>query len=1032
LRGENGCRLITGNWNASCLEKNFGVVGPAKMKGKLLTSWSLVWLLASVLLVIGAALNLSQRAFQQLPPTDGVAWTQKADEGIYAAKVIPGLAASRAGIAVGDRLIGISLDEKQGFDEIVSSADVQMYLETAGVGGSLTYYYQKPSYSFTNNFYYADLRRIDTLPRWTAAIIFLTIVGVVWLAVGIFVLFKQGGHAPFVLHFAAVCLAAFVFHTYKSVGSGEDFDLAISLLDDIAFAFFVPLFLHFCIRYPVRSEIFDRKRWQTYLLYVPAAVISFCLIVISVIPQIFPNFAFAEVLARVSDRFNLFGIIYQTNFYHFVIGTSLGAGFLIWRFFKNRQPLVRQRLKWAMWGTIAALLPIMLFQFARRFLYLPEDSFSTALTTLPLALIPLSFGHSVVRYRLMDVDVVVRRALVYAMTTLMIAMMIGAVALGLVFLAVGNNLSTTEITLRALIAIVAMGAIVLLSEPLKKYLQERADRFFYGERYDLRRGLLDFGRTLSATTALDPLLNALTERLRQVLDVEKVAIFIEDENLPEQYRLAKSINLIESYKIPNDFRQMIREKSAAKGIVRADEFETFDEEIIDETPNEKNRIIGKFEKFSLNGKNIHRQELHYFVPCVVRSKMVAVIGLGRAGDGSLLSSEDLEILRTVSGYIAVAIENSLLYQEQHQRAEELALLKEFNESIVESVNVGLIAVDETGVITRCNSCFEDMIGLSREEAVGKAVEEVFDESFALNLENILGKSRWHLTEIRNAYKLHTYDYKGKSLILNVAVAPLRSISNSQTGAIVVLENVSSRVKLEETLQQSEKLSSIGLLAAGVAHEVNTPLTGVSSYTQMLLGMIPETDPKHALLQKMQKQTERASNIVGNLLNFSRTGNAADFVEIDVNKLLDDTLQLLEPQLRKSNVEIVKNYTSKPPRIFGNGGKLQQVFTNLILNARDAMFAGGMITLTTEYDENGVVINVADDGEGIPAENINKIFDPFFTTKGVGNGTGLGLAVSYGIVQEHAGTIEVKSEHGAGTTFRLNFPVAQKQIQRAVS
>ena len=1011
------------------------------MKGKLLTSWSLIWLLASVLFVIGAALNLSQRASHKLPPADGAVWMQKAD-GIYAANVTPGLAASRAGIAPGDRLIGISLDEKQ-FDEIVSPADVQMYLETAGVDGSLTYYYQKPSYSFANNFYYADLRRIDTPPRWTAPIIFLTIVGLVWFTVGIFVLFKQGGHAPFVLHFATVCLAAFVFHTYKSLGSGEDFDLAVSLLDDIAFAFFVPLFLHFCIRYPVRSAVFDRQRWKTYLLYVPAVIISSGLTIISVIPQIFPNFALAGAVAKISDGYNLFGTIYQLNFFHFVTGTSLGAGFLVWRFFKNHQPLVRQRLKWAMWGTIVALLPIVIFQIAKRFFYLPEDDFSTALTTLPLALIPLSFGHSVVRYRLMDVDVVVRRALVYAMTTLTIAMMIGAVALGLVFLVVGNNfsslfsvssnLSTSEITLRALIAIVAMAGIFLLSEPLKKFLHERAERFFYGERYDLRHGLLDFGRTLSATTALEPLLNALTERLRQVLDVEKVAIFIEDENLPERYRLAKSINLSETYKVPNDFRQMIRQKAAEKGVVRADEFEILDEEIIDETPPDKNVIIGKIEKFSLNGKNIQRQELHYFVPCVVRSKMVAVIGLGRASDGSLLSSEDLEILQTVSGYIGVAIENSLLYQEQQQRAEELALLKEFNESIVESVNVGLIAVDETGRITRCNTTFEQMIGLSREQAVGKAVEEVFDESFALNLENILGKSRWNLTEIRNAYKLHTYDYKGKSLILNVAVAPLRSISNQRTGAIVVLENVSSRVKLEETLQQSEKLSSIGLLAAGVAHEVNTPLTGVSSYTQMLLGMIPETDPKHALLQKMQKQTDRASNIVGNLLNFSRTGNSTDFVEIDINKLLDDTLQLLEPQLRKSNILIIKDYVPMPPKIYGNGGKLQQVFTNLILNARDAMFDGGTITLVTDYDEeSGVIIEVADTGEGISGENINKIFDPFFTTKGVGNGTGLGLAVSYGIVQEHAGTIEAKSENGDGTTFRLNFPVAQTTRQRAVS
>jgi hypothetical protein len=1013
------------------------------MKGKILTSWSLVWLLATVLLVVGGALNLSQRSSHNLPPTDGVLWKQKAD-GIYAEKVTPNLTASRAGIAAGDKLLGISLDEKQ-FDEINSPTDVQMYLETAGVGGKLTYFYQRPSYSFTNNFYYADLSNIDTLPRWTASIIFLIFVGLIWLGVGTFVLFKQGSQAPFVLHFALVCLAAFVFHVYKPIGLDEGFDLAIGILDDAAFAFFVPLFLHFCLRYPVRSEIFDEARWKTYALYIPASIITLAICVLSltfpIVNWLVPNTELVANLAYYTSRFNLFGILFQANFYHFVVGISLGAGVLLWRFLKNRkQPLVRQRLKWAMWGTIAAVTPIVLFQIAKRLVYLPEDSFSAAITTLPLALIPLSFGHSVVRYRLMDVDVVVRRALVYAMTTLAIAMMIGAVALGLVFLAVGSNLSTTEITLRALIAVILMAAIVLLSEPLKKFLQERADRFFYGERYDLRRGLLDFGRTLSATTALEPLLNALTERLRQVLDVEKVAIFIEAENSTENYRLAKSIGISADYKIPSDFRQMIRQKSAESGIVRADELELFDEEIVVKVPRERieaksivGKIEGKIEQFGRNGKNIHRQELHYFVPCVVRGKMIAVIGLGRASDGSLLSSEDLEILQTVSGYVAVAIENSLLYQEQEKRAEELALLKEFNESIVESVNVGLLAVDETGRITRCNSMFEEMMNSTREQTIGKLVEEIFDESFALNLENILGKSRWHLTEIRNAYKLLTTDFKGKSLILNVAIAPLRSVSHNQTGAIIVFENVTSRIKLEETLQQSEKLSSIGLLAAGVAHEVNTPLTGVSSYTQMLLGMIPETDPKHALLQKVQKQTDRASNIVGNLLNFSRTGNAAEFVEIDVSKLLDDTLQLLEPQLRKSQIEIVKNYSEISPMIFGNAGKLQQVFTNLIINARDAMLGGGEILLTTFLEDEEVIITVSDTGTGIDAENLNKIFDPFFTTKGVGSGTGLGLAVSYGIVQEHAGTIEVSSEVGRGTMFRLVFPIAQEpQQQRAVS
>lgn len=987
------------------------------MKRKMLTSWSLIWLVVTVLFVAGGALNLAQRAGHQLPATDGVLWVQKAD-GIYAQKVTPGFAAGRAGISAGDKLLTVSLDGER-FDEVVSVADIPMYLDAAGVGGSLTYLFEKRSYNLPDNRYFADLRNLDTPPRWTPSIIFLSFVGLIWLGVGGFVLFKQGSRSPFVLHFATVCLAAFVFYVYKPLSLGQDFDLAVSFVDDAAFALFVPLFLHFCLRYPVRSEVLLKERWRTFALYAPAGAIITAVFVLTSAPLVLPESAGLAIIG-FAGSYGLFPLLNKILLFHFVGGISGGAAVLLWRFLRNKQVVVRQRLKWAMWGTIISVLPILGFQIARQFVFLPEDVVETALTTLPLALIPLSFGHSVVRYRLMDVDVVVRRAMVYALTTFAIAMMIGTVALGLVYLAVGSNLSTTEITLRALIAIVAMAAIVLLSEPLRNFLQERADRFFYGTRYDLRQGLLDFGRTLSATSAMQPLLTALVERLTQVLDVEKLAIFIEDPASTGGYRIARSQGIDSGYRIPPDFKTMIRQKSAEKGVVRADEFDALDIEIT--VSGERN-----------GGKSPVRQELHYFVPCVIRGKMVAVIGLGRGRDGALLSSEDLEILRTVSGYVAVAIENSRLYQEQQSQTEELALLKEFNESIVESVNVGLLAVDEDGRITRCNSTFEEMMRTTREDTVGKLVEEVFDESFALNLANILGKSKWHLTEIRNAYKLHSFDREGGSLILNIAVAPLRSVSSSQTGAIVVLENVTSRVKLEETLQQSEKLSSIGLLAAGVAHEVNTPLTGVSSYTQMLLSMIPETDPKHALLEKMQRQTDRASNIVGNLLNFSRTGSAIESAEIDINRLLDDTIQLLEPQLRKSNVEIIRDYSEIPLKIFGNGGKLQQVFTNLVLNARDAMFAGGSITLRTTETGNGEIeIEVSDTGEGIDPENLGKIFDPFFTTKGVGNGTGLGLAVTYGIVQEHAGSIDVMSEKDRGTTFRLYFPAVSISRRRKAS
>ncbi|HEX7176532.1 MAG TPA: ATP-binding protein, partial [Pyrinomonadaceae bacterium] len=567
----------------------------------------------------------------------------------------------------------------------------------------------------------------------------------------------------------------------------------------------------------------------------------------------------------------------------------------------------------------------------------------------------------------------------------------------------GGGVGPGVATLQFIVATAAMALIVMTAGPLKNFLQERIDRFFYGERYDLRHGLLDFGRTLSATTTLEPLLDALVSRLQQVLGVERIAIFIEDARAPSGYRVARAAGLASGLIVPPDFREMIRTRSAQEGIVRADDIDLAPEAV-----------------------GFVRRALHYYVPCVVRGRMVAVIGLGRSVGGALLSSEDLEILRTVSGYVAVAIENSLLYQEQHERAEELVLLKEFNESIVESINVGLVAVDSEGRVTACNTSLEELLGVRRDDAFGARVEDLFAEDFAETLGQVLGVSRWRLGEVRHIYKLHTAARQGRSLILNISIAPLkRPDSPDHTGALVVLEDVTGRVRLEEQLQQREKLSSIGLLAAGVAHEINTPLTGVSSYTQMLLGTVADTDPKHALLQKIRRQTDRATGIVNNLLNFSRTGGVTDFAEVDLNRVLEDTLQLLETQLRHSHVEVRREYGPRVPRVFGNPGQLQQVFTNLLLNARDAIPDGGTVTLRTRADEEGdvVTVEVEDDGIGIAAENVARIYDPFFTTKGVGRGTGLGLAVSYGIVQEHAGHISVESSPGRGTRFRITLPTA---------
>ena len=990
------------------------------MKNSVLTTRGWALLIVAAVLVAAGTLNFAQRLTHTPPPTDGVEWVDT-PQGVVAASVNPNSAAGRKGvfgIMPGDRLIAIG--EQQKPDAVVSAADVQIYLEEARVGGSVRYLIERPSNPEETRYYFAYIENLTPIRVWTTYDVLINLVGLVYLLVGLFVFFKQGGRAPFVLHFATLCLVAFVFHFYNPYGAYEDFDLGISFLDDAAYLLFAPIFLHFCALYPVRYRLSERRPGFVYLLYAPALALI-VVDAVSMLPAVSPRFGWlSQFFTPVFNR--------RLSLIEFVClwgALAGGAALLIHRFLKSESAIVRQQLKWVVWGSVLAVTPFTLFYvvpYALAYMFgdrLAADVLSetaqrwmTGAAILPLSLIPLTFGNSVVRYRLMDVDMVVRRTAVYVLTTLAIALMIGSVVYVAGLYAFGGEVITPGVvSMRVIIAVAAMSVIVMTAAPLKNFLQEQIDRFFYGERYDLRAGLLDFGRTLSATTSLEPLLDALVSRLQQVLGVERIAIFIEDARSPSSYRAARTVGLSSEVVVPSDFREMIRTRAAEDGIVRADGLDL---------PPESNGFV--------------RRSLHYYVPCVVRGRMVAVIGLGRSTGGALLSSEDLEILRTVSGYVAVAIENSLLYQEQKERAEELALLKEFNESIVESINVGILAADSAGRVTACNSALEEMLGLRRDEATGQRVEDLFAEDFAETLHQVLGEQGWELSELRHIYKLHTATRTGRTLILNIALAPLKRADEKELGgALVVLEDVTARVRLEEQLQQREKLSSIGLLAAGVAHEINTPLTGVSSYTQMLLGMLAETDPKHALLQKIRRQADRATGIVNNLLNFSRTGGATEFTEVDLNRVLDDTLQLLEPQLRQGRIELVRDYTEDLPRVYGNAGKLQQVFTNLLLNARDAIPDGGSIRLRTLSDErDALTIEVVDTGIGIAPENVARIYDPFFTTKGVGRGTGLGLAVSYGIVQEHSGHITVESAPGRGTTFRITLPTAGARARLQVA
>ncbi|MGH9651280.1 MAG: histidine kinase dimerization/phospho-acceptor domain-containing protein, partial [Terriglobales bacterium] len=301
-------------------------------------------------------------------------------------------------------------------------------------------------------------------------------------------------------------------------------------------------------------------------------------------------------------------------------------------------------------------------------------------------------------------------------------------------------------------------------------------------------------------------------------------------------------------------------------------------------------------------ETIAQLDLNYFIPCTVQNRIIAVLGLGKTVEGNFLSSEDVELLETLAGTLGIAIQNARLYASLEQKAQEYERLKEFNENIVESISVGVLAVDLEDRIESWNAQMEVMFAIARGKALGQPLGEIFPAAF---MEEFYRHRQ--SPGIRNLYKFRMKTSAGETRVANLAIAPLVSREFQVIGRIILVDDITERVGLESQLTQAEKMSSIGLLAAGVAHEVNTPLAVISSYAQMLSKRV-QSDPKQAeLLEKITAQTFRASEIVNNLLNFSRT-SGTEFSEVDVNKVITETLALLEHQFKAARVRVREELT----------------------------------------------------------------------------------------------------------------------------
>jgi len=811
---------------------------------------------------------------------------------------------------------------------------------------------------------------------------YLRVVGLLYLFIGVFIFIRRW-NAPRAVHFYVFCLVSFFLYSFQYSGKLDTFDLEVYWASVGARLLAPALLLHFALVFPERSESARKSLLKFAAVYAPPLGLLLIHILAAVNALGFVPTTRSRVLLE-DWELSYLGLYF------------LSAGLVFYfSYRRSRSGVLRQQMKWLTAGTLAGSLPFTLLYI------IPYDVDAATLpweqfTALSLVLIPLCFGYAIIRYRLMDVDIIFKRGLAYTFATgAVVAIYFSAIAL------IGE-LFHTQMTTGPAGAVIAIVVAAFLIQPLRDWVQVRLDHFFYRDRLDYRRTLIEFGRALANEVRLEPLLGSVLDRISQTLLVDRLAVFLEDPAHPGQFVLSRSMGLRPEGPLDLSFLDPAR-----PALERGCLFFESARAATDETESVR--------------RTIEELDLNYFIACRFHDRTAAVIGLGKTVDGDYLSSDDLELLSTIAGYVAIAIENARLYQSLEQKALQIERLKDFSENIVESLRIGVVTVDLEDRIESWNPQLEDLLEIPRSEALRRKLDEVLPHDLAAEV-----SAQAASDHVSGIYRFHLNTRSNRHLVVNASIAPLLAKNGARLGRLVLLDDITQRVRLEDQMVQTEKLTSLGLLAAGVAHEVNTPLAVISNYIQMLAKQIPEDDPRQRTIERIVKQTFRASEIVNNLLNFSRTGGTAP-VEVDLNFVLEETLTLVQHPFKTAQVNVVKNYAERLPVILGSTTRLQQVFLNLFMNARDAMPGGGMLEVRTGARNGSVEIEVTDTGAGIPPEHLHRIFDPFFTTKATGRGTGLGLSVSYGIIKEHAGKVDVRSTPGKGTSFRLEFPVARKAV-----
>jgi PAS domain S-box-containing protein len=617
-------------------------------------------------------------------------------------------------------------------------------------------------------------------------------------------------------------------------------------------------------------------------------------------------------------------------------------------------------------------------------------------------------AYAIATRKIMDVGVLLRRLMSYS---LLAAYLLALYAL--VWWLVATALQPSVAKAHTIAHVAAAVVIAFAMAPARGVSQKLAERLFIGShQLDFRATVSKAAKILASVTTLRDLLDRFANTVAEAVGTDRVLIL-----LPDKQGFSQRYPIVEPGS--RSCLELTRDQATIAELELNREPIVLDELRRARPTPQLQRVIRQLDSL----------QVALAMGIFARDQLVGVLLLGGRKSGRIYGATEQGALQVLCGQLAVAIENAELFTEVQNA-------KIYNETLLENLTSGVIAAGTDGRVTVFNSEAGEITGLNSQEMLDSSLNALpleLSEPLITTLRT--GESQYNREIVRRV--------GDGDIVIRASTSIFHGQDQEVLGALMVLTDITAIKRLELQIRRSDRLASLGTLSAGMAHEIKNPLVSLKTFAQLLPERYQDSDFRDTFSNLIGHEIDRIDSLVNQLLRFARPAKPI-LKPLHGHEILEKALTLVGHRLYQKDIKLNRSWQADVDTIYGDADQLEQVFLNFFLNAMDAMKTHGELSVKTEIrsdeqwvnaassangEANGqgegreaLRITIRDSGEGIRAEDLPHVFDPFFTTKDYG--TGLGLSVVHGIIQEHGGQIEVESELQKGTAFHISLPLVR--------